>query len=238
MLTILGAFCLICFALTFPETCRNVVGDGAGKPQSWNRPVVPFNMAYSSSSSQNANEDQVEQQTQQRTPKRTANPFKCLKILWNVENALILASNALFYMNYSCIQAALAPLVMDYYRLNSLDAGLCYLAYGIATVLSSYAVGKLMDRDYKITARQAGITINKVAGDNVRTFPIEKARLRSIWYFILLASAATIGFGWAVERRVHLSVPLILQFICGVSYTGVFNVCTLLLLLLLFSNII
>ena len=55
-------------------------------------------------------------------------------------------------------------------------------------------------------------------------FPIEKARIRSIWYFIALSIASTIVYGWTVEHRIHLSVPLIMQFLCGLSTTGVFNV--------------
>jgi predicted MFS family arabinose efflux permease len=73
---------------------------------------------------------------------RFPNPFKCLKIVVRRHDALLLTSNSLFYATYSCIHAALAPLVMSRYGLNALQAGLCYLAYGLATISSSYLVGK------------------------------------------------------------------------------------------------
>lgn len=84
----------------------------------------------------------------------------------------------------------------------------------------------MLDFDYRLTARQVGIRIDRVSGDDIKQFPIEKARLRSIWYFIISAALATMGFGWGVQKKVHLSFPLVMQFICGVAYTGIFNVST------------
>jgi hypothetical protein len=84
-------------------------------------------------------------------------------------------------------------------------------------------LGKVLDLDYRITARKEGITINKAAGDDLATFPIERARIRTLFVYVIAGICSTVGFGWAVETRVHLSVTLILTFIFGVSCTGVFN---------------
>lgn len=173
------------------------------------------------------------------------NPFKCLVLVLKKEESLIMASNGLFYMNYSVLQAALATLLMDAYALNSLKSGLCYLPYGIATVISSYLVGMsnhlghlcsnhwltrklgvIMDRDYRSMAKEAGISIDRKSGDNVQKIPIERARVRSIWYFMAAVFTATLGFGWSVALHVHLSVPLVMSFICGLANNGIFNVST------------
>lgn len=126
----MGAVCLLGFTILFPETCRNVVGNGSKSPQKWNKPLLSFFCPSN-------------QERRATVPglSRIPNPFKCIVIMKSRENSLILASNALFYMNYSSMQAALAPLVIEYYDLSSLDSGLCYIAYGVATVLSSFAVG-------------------------------------------------------------------------------------------------
>jgi hypothetical protein len=81
-----------------------------------------------------------------------------------------------------------------------------------------------MDRDYRIMAKSQGISINRTAGDNIVDIPVELARIRSIWIFITVALSSTIGFGWAVDRQAHLSVPLIMTFLCGIANNGVFNV--------------
>ncbi len=130
LLAILGGACLLGFATLFPETCRNVVGNGGIQPGRMGRPIVPVLVP------------RVEREPPAtRAKTRIPNPFTCYRIVFNKLDSLILASNATFYMSYSCIQASVAPLVMSSYSLNSLQAGLCYLTYGVATVASSYAVG-------------------------------------------------------------------------------------------------
>ncbi|KAI0156466.1 putative major facilitator superfamily transporter [Xylariaceae sp. FL1272] len=216
LLAILGGLCLIVFLVLFPETCRNVVGNGSLRAAAINRPLLAWNTPGAS--------PLVEGLTVPKM-RKIPNPFRCLRLIGHKEDALVLASNATFYTNYSCIQASLAHLVMDQYELSGFEAGLTYLAYGVATLASSYAVGKIIDYDYRSTAKALGLTINKEAGDNLSTFPLEKARIRSLWYFIIISIASTIAYGWVVAMRVHLSVALTLQFLCGLATTGVFNIC-------------
>lgn len=104
-------------------------------------------------------------------------------------------------------------------------------------------LGMVIDRDYRITAAAVGFTINKKKGDDLTNFPIEKARLRSIWYFMGLLIISTIGYGWSVHTKTvrpdpldidedanltwmyqNMAVPLVLQFLCGIGVTGTFNV--------------
>ncbi|CAF9929048.1 MAG: hypothetical protein HETSPECPRED_007272 [Heterodermia speciosa] len=118
---------------------------------------------------------------------------------------------------------------MHIYRLNALQVGLTYLPYGVGCGLASYATGEIIDRDYKKTAISQGITIDRVRGDDISKFPIERARLRSIWYFIAISTTCTISYGWALHSSTHLAVPLILQFLCGLTVTGTFNVCNTLI---------
>ena len=61
--------------------------------------------------------------------------------------------------------------------------------------------GKILDRDYRITAKAHNITINKVEGDDLLTFPIEKARLRSVFIPIGIVIVSAIGYGWSLFTR-------------------------------------
>lgn len=58
-----------------------------------------------------------------------------------------------------------------------------------------------MDRDYRVVARGHNIVIDEVRGDDIGGFPIEKARFRSIWYFIGATGCCTVGYGWALHFR-------------------------------------
>ncbi|MCJ1235466.1 hypothetical protein MMC14_003434, partial [Varicellaria rhodocarpa] len=67
---------------------------------------------------------------------------------------------------------------------------------------------KLLDWDYRRTAKEVGHEINKAAGDDLSKFPIEKARLRSIWYMIAIDITAIIGYGWSLHAKT-VSIPVL-----------------------------
>ncbi|KAI4262526.1 MAG: hypothetical protein L6R42_002304 [Xanthoria sp. 1 TBL-2021] len=219
-LSILSGLCLALIVICLPETARKLVGNGSIRPKRLNRSVAS---CISESKASQTSPEHVD------PPLRCPNPLSCLRIVFHKDTALVLVANAIFYMNYSCMQASLSPLLMDIYGLNALEVGLTYLPYGIACGVASFLVGKVMDHDYKVTAAAVGFTIDKTKGDDLAKFPIEKARLRSIWYFVSISTACTIGYGWTLQARTHLAAPLILQFICGLTVTGTFNICNTLI---------
>ncbi|KAL9009874.1 MAG: hypothetical protein Q9173_005139, partial [Seirophora scorigena] len=211
-LSILSGLCLTLIIVWLPETARRLVGNGSIFPKGINKSLLPCKVRP------NAN------RTTARPVKarfRPPNPISCLRIVFEKDTALVLVANAIFYVNYSCLQASLSPLMMDLYRLNALQAGLTYLPYGIACGVTSILVGKLsqcyhtiplildtdrnsgrvMDRDYRVTAAAVGFTIDKTNGDDLTRFPIEKARLRSIWYYVSVSTICTVGYGWTLETR-------------------------------------
>lgn len=91
--------------------------------------------------------------------------------------------------------------------------------------------GPRMTHDYKVVKRQverrrteAGFSKEDEALErkkdlnDLSTFPIEHARLRSEPYFFFMLIASTITYGWVLDRGVHLSVPLIMQFFSKPSF--------------------
>lgn len=81
-----------------------------------------------------------------------------------------------------------------------------------------------MDINYRRCAKIAGFKIDIKRGDNLQNFPLEKARIQVIWLLLYPGIAATLAYGWAIEKNAHLGAPLVLQFIIGLSFTGSFNV--------------
>lgn len=91
------------------------------------------------------------------------------------------------------------------------------------------ANGYLLDRTYASVARATGFPIEKKRGTDLTHFPIERARMQSVWPLLYLGSAATIGFGWAVDRRAPLAVPLVMTFLMALWMTAVYNSMNILL---------
>lgn len=221
-LAILSGFTLILFLLFLPETGRKIVDNGS-------RPATGVNMSLLELLRKRRDPKVGHGNSSARPQVHVPNPFMSLRMVFHKNTALVLSSNAVFYMKYSCVQASLSPLLMKTYGLDTLQVGLTYLAFGTASALASYGAGKITDYDYRKTAVAHGFTINKVSGDKLIDFPIEKARLRSVWYYIFISSTSTLGYGWALQVRAHLSVPLIMQFLVGLAVTGIFNVCNTLI---------
>ena len=81
-----------------------------------------------------------------------------------------------------------------------------------------------MDLNYKRVAKGANFTINHHKSDDLRDFPLEKARIQVIWPLLYLGASALLCYGWALEKNGPFAAPMILTFIIGVCLTGVFDV--------------
>jgi MFS family permease len=107
------------------------------------------------------------------------------------------------------------------YKLTSLQTGLTYLSIGVGVALGGLINGKLLDLNYRRTARDIGFAMNDVTGDRIQDFPIERARTRFALFLIPAHLVFLIGYGWAAEYHSHLAVLLILQFALGFVQTCV-----------------
>ena len=81
-----------------------------------------------------------------------------------------------------------------------------------------------MDYNYKRVAKKAGFTVDIKRGDDMRHFPIEKARIQVIWPTLYFGVAALLCYGWVLVQNAPLAAPLVLTFIIGMSFTGSFGV--------------
>jgi hypothetical protein len=70
-----------------------------------------------------------------------------------------------------------------------------------------------MDWDYRCTAKNFGLAIDTVAGDDMSQFPIEKARYRSICLPIVIGSVCTLGYGWSLLTQV-VRISLLPRHFC------------------------
>lgn len=134
-LAILSGLNLVLMVIFFPETGRAMVGNGSLPASGINRNLL--------SCIQSRPRTRVNTTTATQKPKlRVPNPLIALKILFKKDVALLMYANGVFYMNYQCTQSSLSSLFMTTYDLNALQAGLCYLPYGIACTAGTFLTGE------------------------------------------------------------------------------------------------
>jgi MFS family permease len=96
---------------------------------------------------------------------------------------------------------------------------LCFLSGGAGVIAGGFIAGQLMDLNYKKVAAAHDLPVDRVAGDDIRNFPIESARSRGSYLLHAFSICALAGYGWTVDLHVHPSVPLIFQFFIGAKCT-------------------
>lgn len=130
---------------------------------------------------------------------------------------------SLYLVDYS-YDAVLPELYQENgYELFALHLSPAYLPRLVGIILGSYLTGKLMDHNYNDTLQtlhSAPTTRTVRSSFDLRDFPIEVARCRYVDYVLLVSTATTIAYGWALTS--HPGVALILQFMQGMSGTHIY----------------
>ncbi|KAI1775738.1 MFS general substrate transporter [Hypoxylon cercidicola] len=212
---------IIPYVLTVPETGRKVVGNGSIAPQGWNMTLIDY--------IQFRRQARYRPSSQERQKIRFPNPFNTLAVLRNKEMALVLFYNALVYIGFMTVTSTLASQFSDIYHYNDIQLGLCYLPIGLATTVASISNGYIADWNYRRIAKKMGITINRKRGNDLRGFPIEKARLQLAYPYLMGGAVVLIGYGWALHYETHVAVPLVLSFFIGYLVTGPFQIINMLI---------
>ncbi|PVH82055.1 MFS general substrate transporter [Cadophora sp. DSE1049] len=231
-LVIISGCFLVPYALTVPETGRNVVGNGSVPPQGWNLTILEWYQHRKEeksleglSRSETAEGRRLAQEELARGRKlRWPNPLKTVRIIMEKDMAVVLIYNSLIYTAFYDIVASIPQLFSEIYDYNDLQIGLCYIPFGCGCALASFINGKLLDGNYKRVARKIGFTIDRKHGDDLRQFPIERARLEIIWPILYFGLACNLCYGWVLEKEANLAAPLILQFFIGLCINGSFNI--------------
>ena len=198
----------------FPETLRSMVGNGSIPAPRWNRPLIPL-----------IGRKRVLSTSTRPPPRPIPNPFAVFK---HPDVLLVLAINTDIYAMFYTITTTISPLYSQNYPfLSEADIGLCFLAAGGACAIGSATVGKLLDWQFERVKRKVILTREKA--ENSRQcgkdesqkrvngtdddFPLEHACLQSLHVWIWVFVVCCVGYGWSIQGRVNLAVPLILQFV-------------------------
>ena len=134
-LTILSVIYLIPFAMTFPETGRNIVGNGSVPPPSWNMSLINYlkTQQIENDSELSRNVSRQEKKAAQaeligKNKLRWPNPLKTIYIILKKDVGIILVYNALVYAAFYDVTASLPSLFAEMYGFNDLQIGV-YVTY-------------------------------------------------------------------------------------------------------------
>ncbi|KAG9120905.1 hypothetical protein FRC07_003366, partial [Ceratobasidium sp. 392] len=238
-LAIATGLVLVFMGLTFPETLRAITGDGSLPPQKWNRTPLPI---LGRKSVQNASSSQ--QDPRPRSPR----PLQILRAFTQPDVLIILICTGILYSMLYSVPATTATLLQSAHPyLTEITTGLCFIPLGVGGSLGSAGIGKVLDYDWrKMEARynllepgspsleqkdtrqleegdrSAHITRSDEAPQLVKKdkqeLPIVHTRLKRVPIIFALEIGTCIGYGWSVQKKAPLAVPLVLQFFIGLVW--------------------
>ncbi|KAH7564316.1 hypothetical protein BM1_01363 [Bipolaris maydis] len=221
-LSIFSGTLLILFVFFFPETCRKVVGNGSIPPRGVNRSVI-------SCIQQRKRRKQFPHETPAaplppRTKTAWPNPLATMRILGEKESGIILLYNGLFFTGLMVTVAAIPDLFHEAYGLDELDIGLCYISNGIASLLASLTMGRVVDWNFRRHARKIGLVIIPGKQQDLSNFPIERVRMEVLLPNHVVGVLGIVMFAWTVRFKTHIAGPEIALAIMGFCITGAFNI--------------
>ncbi|GAB7339841.1 hypothetical protein MBLNU457_6379t1 [Dothideomycetes sp. NU457] len=241
-LVILSALYLSILLLFFPETGRNVVGNGSIPPQSWNVSLISHLSTKKAAKEEAARRPNLERTISQTSQQRQAqtelanrrklrwpNPLHTLKIVAEKDVAMLLFFNSLVYIAFYDLLASNPYLFAQVYGFNDLQIGLCFIPYGVGAIVAPLVNGRMLDWNFRRLAKKKNLSIDKKRGNDLRDFPIEQSRIQITLPLVALGVVAYLCYGWVMEVNAPLAAPLVLQFIIGLCITGSFNTLNVLL---------
>ncbi|TKA57857.1 hypothetical protein B0A49_12524, partial [Cryomyces minteri] len=239
-LVIMAIVYLVPFLITFPETGRNVVGNGSIPPQGWNMSLLNYLEVRRTAEAQDElsrtvsreSNRRAQQNLAQRRKLRWPNPLNTLHVIFEKDVGLLLFYNSLVYTAFYSVTATIPYLFAETYHFNDLQIGICFIPFGVGCFLAPVINGRLLDWNFRRVAKAAGISIDKKRSNELRNFPLEKARIQVAWPLVVVGDVAMLCYGWTMQYSTSirsLAAPLVLQFILGVTFTGAFNVMSVML---------
>jgi MFS family permease len=124
---------------------------------------------------------------------------------------------------HSAVATAIPAQFSSLYGFDGLKIGLVYIPLGTGSIVSVFVMGRLANWNYRRHCKKLNIPYDRSRQQDMTDFPIEEARLQISLPFLGLFTAVLIGFGWAVEYKVHLAVEIVLLFLQGITLVAFSN---------------
>ncbi|KAJ5101681.1 hypothetical protein NUU61_003903 [Penicillium alfredii] len=233
-LVIISGGYLILFMVAMPETARKIVGNGSVAPREWWRmSLLQYWMARRRR--RNLKSDYNEQTGREgrrsaspARPRRTTklsfpNPLTSVAVLLEKDALIIISFVGLVMFSNIALLTSTPNLFGKLYGFNDLQIGLCFIPLGASACIGAVLNGKVIDYNYRRTARKLGVPVDRKKGDDLRAYPIEHTRLQTVFPVMAVGVATFIPYGWVLQQRAPLAAPLALQFIIGFCFIASLN---------------
>lgn len=218
-LTIFGGCFLLFLFVILPETLRSLVGNGSVPAKGLaNSPLAYFQRRrLNRGDTSSASETPVvpSQRPSQKLPVNFLGP---LQIIFGFEVTYIILLLGIGYTAWQVVITVMSTLFKKTYGLTDLQIGLTFISNGVGCIVGTLTTGRFLDWDYR--------RIKENYTGPPEDFPLEYARLRTVWLWSGLECATTLIFGWTLNYHVHISVPIICTFFVGLSATSVISATT------------
>ncbi|KAI8363044.1 major facilitator superfamily domain-containing protein [Mortierella sp. GBAus27b] len=178
-------------------------------------------------------------QTRPTGPKHF-NPLRPLLCLHQPTNALLVAFNALSLAAQFSMNNTLPISFHDLYNLDESTIGACFCVAGFGSVLGSLLGGRYSDyvmrrwlikqslkqqrdmRDREAAFGNTNTTTEKAVIDISMRAPPE-IRLQSVWLGVFVLPLGLMLFGWSLQAKMSIAVPLVGIFCIGFGMMMVFS---------------
>ncbi|KAH8596840.1 major facilitator superfamily domain-containing protein [Bisporella sp. PMI_857] len=218
-LTIFGSLVFTILLIFLPETSRNVVGNGFIPARKWNMSLL----AYLHTRKQRKASDNRPGRKFHIASKAKINPLNSMKLFFDKESSILLFYSGSIYASTYMVLSTLPDQLEEKYGLDTLHTSLCYLATGFGTISSVLLVGRILDWNFRRHAKLLGIEISKNKQQDLKDFPIEIARLQVSLPLLFLSGTSLIVYGWTMQARTSLALPMIFLFLQSFGGSGAFS---------------
>ncbi len=216
-LTIYGGAFLAVLIVVLPETLRAMVGNGSKPVKGLSNSLLGYLQRKRHPLS--AEEEALERSNTGTSAGKKKVPVDFLgpmKIIFSVEVTFAIVFLSIYYTVWQMTVTVMSTLFKRTYGLSEIQIGLTFICNGVGCIVGTLTTGKFLDFDY---ARFK----ESFTGD-AEDFPLEKARLRTLYLWSALQISSVLVFGWTLDKGVHISVPIICTFILGWSATSIISV--------------
>ena len=229
-LTIFAVSFYVPLFLFFPETCREVVGDGSIIPPKLNMSLLDILRKRKQVKSESLDRSTRGEDFAKNRRLRFPNPLSTLIIISNKDAAIILFSTGLLIANFYAIASGMPSQFAEIYGLSDSQIGYCYLPFGFGSLVAAFTTGKAVDWNYRRHALRLGFPLTKNRQQDLSNFPIEKVRLQVAVPLLYFGVVCMIAYGWVLDVETNLAAPLIFQFGIGWCLIGAFQVMSILMI--------
>jgi MFS family permease len=214
-LTIYSGIFLVLLFFFLPETLRSLVGNGSIPAKGLASSPLAYIQRRRTATVASADINRTARILNKKTPINVLGP---LQMIVGLEVTYIVFYLAIAYTSWQVVVTVMSTLFKETYGLTDLQIGLTFISNGFGCIIGSLTTGKFLDFDYRrIKASYTGAP---------EDFPLENARLRTLWLWSGVQCASVIIFGWTLRYHVHIAVPIICTFFIGWAATSVISTVT------------